>query len=206
MRKSEICRETTETKIRIELNLDERNEVSINSGSGFFNHMLTLFAMHGNFGLRVECNGDVDVDFHHSAEDIGIALGKCFKDALGDKRGIQRYGDIILPMDEALILCALDFSGRSFLNYDVNLPATKLFDNADEKPCLIGSFDAELVEEFFMAFVRTAEMTLHLKQLEGKNSHHIVECVFKAFGRAIKKAVAIDESTKNEIPSTKGMI
>jgi imidazoleglycerol-phosphate dehydratase len=195
MRKSEINRNTAETKITLSLNLDGSGKSDINTGCGFLNHMLTLFASHGRFDLSVSCKGDVEVDYHHSVEDIGICLGKAFSEAVGDCKGIKRYGNMMLPMDESLVLCALDISGRSYLAYGLDIDAEK-----------IGDFDTELIEEFFLAFVRNANITLHIKQLDGKNSHHIAEAGFKAFARALRQAVEIDEKTKNEIPSTKGVL
>ena len=193
MRISEIQRNTAETKISLKLNLDGRGKSDVDTGVGFLNHMLTLFAAHGRFDLSVACSGDTDVDDHHSVEDIGICLGQAFQAALGDKRGITRYGSFLLPMDEALILSAVDISGRSCLCYELEIPTEK-----------IGTFDTELVEEFFLAFVRNCPMSLHLRQLAGKNAHHIVEGAFKSVGRALKAAVALDGS--NEIPSTKGVL
>ena len=195
MREVQIVRKTNETNIRLNLNLDGTGESNINSGVGFLDHMLTLFARHGRFDLHLSCDGDTYVDDHHTVEDIGIALGQAFTQALGDKRGIIRYGSFILPMDETLILCAVDISGRSYLNFDLHIPTQK-----------VGTFDTELAEEFFLGFVRNANLTLHVKQLEGTNSHHIIEGTFKAFGRTMKQAVAIDEQFKNEIPSTKGVL
>ncbi|WP_405347750.1 imidazoleglycerol-phosphate dehydratase HisB [Ruminococcus sp.] len=195
MREVQILRKTNETNIRLNLNLDGTGESNINSGVGFLDHMLTLFARHGRFDLHLSCDGDTYVDDHHTVEDIGIALGQAFTQALGDKRGIIRYGSFILPMDETLILCAVDISGRSYLNFDLHIPTQK-----------VGTFDTELAEEFFLGFVRNASLTLHVKQLEGKNSHHIIEGTFKAFGRTMKQAVAIDDQFKNEIPSTKGVL
>ncbi|MBQ4239113.1 MAG: imidazoleglycerol-phosphate dehydratase HisB [Ruminococcus sp.] len=195
MREVQIVRKTNETNIRLNLNLDGTGESNINSGVGFLDHMLTLFARHGRFDLHLSCDGDTYVDDHHTVEDIGIALGQAFTQALGDKRGIIRYGSFILPMDETLILCAVDISGRSYLNFDLHIPTQK-----------VGTFDTELAEEFFLGFVRNANLTLHVKQLEGKNSHHIIEGTFKAFGRTMKQAVAIDDQFKNEIPSTKGVL
>lgn len=195
MREVQIVRKTNETNIRLNLNLDGTGESNINSGVGFLDHMLTLFARHGRFDLHLSCDGDTYVDDHHTVEDIGIALGQAFTQALGDKHGIIRYGSFILPMDETLILCAVDISGRSYLNYDLHIPTQK-----------VGTFDTELAEEFFLGFVRNASLTLHIKQLEGKNSHHIIEGTFKAFGRTMKQAVAIDDQFKNEIPSTKGVL
>ena len=193
MRISEIQRNTAETKISLKLNLDGRGKSDVDTGVGFLNHMLTLFATHGRFDLSVTCSGDTDVDDHHSVEDIGICLGQAFQAALGDKRGITRYGSFLLPMDEALILSAVDISGRSCLCYELEIPTEK-----------IGTFDTELVEEFFLGFVRNCPMSLHLRQLAGKNAHHIVEGAFKSVGRALKAAVALDGS--NEIPSTKGVL
>lgn len=206
MRQGVINRRTKETDITVTLNLDGTGKAEIATGSGFFNHMLELFASHGRFDLKVKAVGDTDVDFHHTAEDIGIVLGTALKSNLGDKKGIKRYGSIILPMDEALILCALDFSGRSFLAYDVSLKATKMSDEGEEIPAVVGSFDTELVEEFLLAFVRNAGLTLHIKQLAGANTHHIIEGAFKAFGRALCEAVAIDAKFIDEIPSTKGSL
>ena len=193
MRISEINRNTAETQISLKLNLDGTGKTNIDTGVGFLNHMLTLFAAHGKFDLSVSCNGDTDVDDHHSVEDIGICLGQAFQAALGNKRGITRYGSFLLPMDEALILSAVDISGRSCLSYGLEIPTEK-----------IGTFDTELVEEFFLGFVRSCPMSLHLRQLTGTNSHHIVEGAFKSVGRALKAAVALDGS--NEIPSTKGVL
>ena len=193
MRTSDITRNTAETKIQLKLNLDGTGKADIDTGVGFLNHMLTLFAAHGKFDLTVKCVGDVEVDDHHSVEDIGICLGQAFQAALGDKRGITRYGSFLLPMDEALILSAVDISGRSCLSYGLDIPTEK-----------IGTFDTELVEEFFLGFTRNCPMSLHLRQLSGTNSHHIVEGAFKSVGRALKAAVALDGS--NEIPSTKGVL
>ena len=193
MRTSDITRNTAETKIQVTLNLDGTGKADIDTGVGFLNHMLTLFAAHGKFDLTVKCAGDVEVDDHHSVEDIGICLGQAFQAALGDKRGITRYGSFLLPMDEALILSAVDISGRSCLCYGLDIPTEK-----------IGTFDTELVEEFFLGFTRNCPMSLHLRQLAGTNSHHIVEGTFKSVGRALKAAVALDGS--NEIPSTKGVL
>lgn len=195
MRKSEIIRKTAETYIKLVLNLDGTGKSVIDTKCGFLDHMLTLFAKHGRFDLEVKCDGDVNVDYHHTVEDIGICLGKAFADALGDMRGIVRYGDIMLPMDEALIACAVDVSGRDYLGYDVNIPSAK-----------VGDFDTELVAEFMFGFVRNANVTLHFKQMAGNNSHHIIEGMYKAFGRTMAKAVKIDEDYKNEIPSTKGVL
>ncbi len=193
MRTAEITRNTAETNISLKLNLDGTGKTEVNTGVGFLNHMLTLFAAHGKFDLEVRCVGDTDVDDHHSVEDVGICLGQAFRQALGDKRGITRYGSFLLPMDEALILAAVDISGRSSLNDALEIPTEK-----------IGSFDTELVEEFFLGFTRSCPMSLHLRKLAGTNSHHIVEGAFKAFGRAMKAAVALDGTDK--IPSTKGVL
>jgi len=206
MRTSEQHRKTRETDITVKLNLDGSGKTDINSGNGFFNHMLELFASHARFDLTVKCKGDTHVDFHHSVEDIGITLGKAMNEALGTKVGISRYGNAILPMDEALVLTAVDFSGRSFLKYHVVLHATKLHDEAKETNPTVGDFDAELVEEFLHALTRSGEMTLHVKMLDGKNSHHIVEAIFKSLGRSIRKAVSKDGRYEDEIPSTKGTI
>ena len=195
MRKSEINRNTAETKILLSLTLDGTGKSDIKTGCGFLDHMLTLFTSHGRFDLSVSCKGDVEVDYHHSVEDIGICLGKAFSEAIGDCKGIKRYGNMMLPMDESLVLCALDVSGRSYLAYGLDIKAEK-----------IGDFDTELIEEFFLAFVRNANITLHIKQLDGRNAHHIAEAAFKAFARALRQAVEIDEKTQNEIPSTKGVL
>lgn len=193
MRTAEISRNTAETNISLKVNLDGTGKTEVGTGVGFLNHMLTLFAAHGKFDLEVRCVGDTDVDDHHSVEDVGICLGQAFRLALGDKRGITRYGSFLLPMDEALILAAVDISGRSSLNDALEIPTEK-----------IGSFDTELVEEFFLGFTRSCPMSLHLRKLAGTNSHHIVEGAFKAFGRAMKAAVALDGTDK--IPSTKGVL
>lgn len=195
MRTATCNRKTAETQITLTLNLDGTGKSEINSGVGFLDHMLTLFARHARMDLALICTGDTVVDDHHSVEDIAIALGGALKTALGEKRGIARYGSELLPMDEALVLCALDLSGRGSLRYTASIPSQK-----------IGSFDTELVQEFFTALSRTAGMTLHIKQLDGKNSHHIVEAMFKALGRALKQAVAIDSAFADEIPSTKGVL
>lgn len=194
-RTAEILRNTAETQITLKLDLDGKGTAFVDTGIGFLDHMLTLFARHGNFDLEVTCKGDLNVDFHHSTEDIGICLGMAFSQALGNMSGITRYGNIILPMDEALILCAADISGRSYLSYELSIPAEK-----------VGTFDTELTEEFFLAFTRKAGMTLHLRQLAGTNSHHIIEGVFKAFGRTMKQAVSHDASQEGRIPSTKGVL
>lgn len=193
MRTAEITRNTAETNISLKVNLDGTGKTEVNTGVGFLNHMLTLFAAHGKFDLEVRCVGDTDVDDHHSVEDVGICLGQAFRQALGDKRGITRYGSFLLPMDEALILAAVDISGRSSLNDALEIPTEK-----------IGNFDTELVEEFLLGFTRSCPMSLHLRKLAGTNSHHIVEGAFKAFGRAMKAAVALDGTDK--IPSTKGVL
>lgn len=209
MRYAEIARKTGETDIRLKLNLDEKLNASsdkelIDSGCGFLNHMLELFAVHSGYGVEIFCRGDVDVDFHHTAEDIAIALGQAFKSAIGDKRGIGRYADIILPMDEALILCAVDISGRGYLNFDVEMPSQKVSDDSDEIVSKkVGLFDSELVEEFFMAFAREAGITLHFKKIYGKNTHHIIEGVFKAFARCLKSATKI---VGGDVPSSKGVL
>lgn len=195
MRTFEINRKTAETDISLYLNLDGTGNSEINTGVGFLDHMLTLFAKHGRFDLKVTCKGDVEVDDHHSVEDIGIALGMAFRNALGDKKGIRRYGDITLPMDEALILAAVDISGRYYLGYGLDIPTEK-----------IGAFDTQLTEEFFIAFAANGGLTLHIRQLAGRNSHHIVEGAFKAVGRCMKAAVEIDPAYANEIPSTKGVL
>lgn len=195
MRNASIDRKTAETDISLTLELDGTGKSQLATGIGFLDHMLTLFASHGRFDLTVTCRGDVEVDGHHSAEDIGICLGDAFKKALGDKAGITRYGYFILPMDEALILSAADFSARSHLSLDVAIPSEK-----------VGDFDTELVEEFLLAFTRRAELTLHVRQLAGKNSHHIIEGIFKCLGRTLRQAVAVDPALAGAIPSTKGVL
>ena len=195
MRSYEINRTTAETDINVSLNLDGKGKSEIDTGCGFLDHMLTLFASHGRFVLTVKCVGDTKVDYHHTVEDVGICLGKAFLEALGDKKGIERYGYMILPMDEALIICSTDFSGRDYLNFDVEIPSEK-----------VGDFDCELVEEFWLAFTRQAGCTLHFKKLAGKNSHHVIEAVFKSAARAFKTAVKIDPERADEIPSTKGVL
>ena len=195
MRTYEITRTTAETSIALSLNLDGTGQSSIDTGCGFLNHMLTLFASHGRFDLKVTCKGDIDVDDHHTVEDIGICLGEAFRQALGDKKGIFRYGQMILPMDEALILAAVDISGRSYLGYGLEIPTEK-----------VGTFDTELVEEFFLGFTRKAELSLHFQMLAGENTHHIIEAMFKAMGRALGAAVRIEEAYRDEIPSTKGVL
>ncbi len=195
MRQTTIKRTTAETDIDLTLCLDGSGKVSVDTGCGFLDHMLTLFAKHGGFDLSVACKGDTYVDDHHTVEDVGICLGKAIATALGDKRGIYRYGFFILPMDESLVLTAVDLSGRATLCCELALPAQK-----------VGTFDTELVEEFFAALVRSSEMTLHIKQMAGKNTHHIIEGTFKSFARSLKAAVAIDEKNANSIPSTKGSL
>ncbi len=194
MREFELRRTTKETDISLWLSL-EGGEAVVETGCGFLNHMLELFAHHGRFGLHLNCAGDVHVDDHHTVEDVAICLGTALREALGDKRGIVRYGDISLPMDEALIHCALDISGRAHLNYQLSPPTEK-----------VGSFDTELVREFFSAFVRAAGLTLHLRQLAGENSHHIIEGGFKAFARALRQAVTVDPQLGGAIPSSKGVL
>ena len=195
MRTSEIKRETKETAIQLSLNIDGTGNSEIDTGCGFLDHMLTLFAKHGRFDLNVKCDGDTNVDDHHTVEDVGICLGQAFAEALGDKMGIVRYGNMILPMDEALVISAVDLSGRSGLSYKLEIPTEK-----------VGTFDTELVEEFWLAFVREAQCTLHLVQMSGTNSHHIIECAFKSVGRSIKQAVSLEVGFENEIPSTKGVL
>ena len=195
MRQAEVSRKTGETDIRIRLEVDGTGKSVIDTGVGFLDHMLTLFARHGRFDLEVSCKGDTYVDDHHSVEDIGIALGKAFEQALGDKKGIVRYGSMILPMDESLILSAVDLSGRGLLVYDLKIPAEK-----------VGTFDTELTEEFFRALAHNACATLHIKQLAGGNSHHIIEGAFKSVARSLRTAVAIDPACADEIPSTKGVL
>ena len=191
----QIIRKTAETDINLEITLDGSGKSSVDTGCGFLDHMLTLFAKHGRFDLDATCKGDVQVDYHHTAEDIGIVLGQAFNQAVGDKKGIVRYGNFILPMDEALILSAVDISGRAYLGYDLAIPAHK-----------VGDFDTELVEEFWLAFVRNAQVALHIRQLAGTNSHHIIEGAFKSVARSLKAAVAIDPDFADEIPSTKGVL
>lgn len=201
-RSARVERNTKETEIRISLDIDraytaakDKNENTIDTGCGFLDHMLELFSAHSGFGIDVFCDGDTNVDYHHSAEDIGISLGQAFKDAMGDMKGIKRYGNIILPMDEALMLCAVDVSGRPYLVFDVDFPTEK-----------VGDFDTELFKEFFLAFTRKAEITMHFKMLSGENSHHIAESAFKAAGRVLAAACEIDEKNKDMIPSTKGVL
>ena len=195
MRTAEILRNTAETKIALKLTLEGVGAGKIQTGCGFLDHMLTLLAKHGRFDLDITCEGDTWVDDHHTVEDVGIALGQAFAEALGEKRGINRYGSQILPMDESLVLCAVDFSGRAYLGFELPIPSQK-----------IGTFDSELVEEFWLGFVRNAQATLHIRLLTGTNSHHIAEGAFKAAGRALRAAVAIDSDFSDEIPSTKGVL
>lgn len=195
MRTAEVNRKTAETDISLALDLDGNGTADVSSGCGFLDHMLTLFAKHGGFELKLTCKGDTCVDYHHTVEDIGIALGEAFTRALGDKRGINRYGYMILPMDEALILTSVDLSGRSCLNYALELPAEK-----------VGDFDTELTEEFWTAFTRTAQCALHIKQLDGRNTHHIIEGAFKSAARSLRQAVAVDARFADSLPSTKGVL
>lgn len=195
MRDATVIRKTAETDIALTLSLDGTGKSRIATGCGFLDHMLTLFASHGRFDLDVTCKGDTYVDYHHTVEDVGIALGDAFFRALGDKRGIHRYGDTVLPMDEALILSAVDFSGRAYLGYGLSIPTEK-----------VGDFDTELTEEFFYGFIRRAECALHIRQIAGTNSHHIIEGAFKSVARSLRTAVAIDEEFRDEIPSTKGVL
>lgn len=195
MRQAEIVRNTAETEIFLKLDIDGTGKSKIATGCGFLDHMLTLFSRHGRFDMELTCNGDTYVDYHHTAEDIGICLGEAFAKALGEKRGIVRYGSMMLPMDEALILSAVDISGRGMLCYDLQIPTEK-----------VGDFDTELVKEFFLAFVRKAELTLHIKELAGENSHHIIEGAFKSVARSLCAACKLDEKYADEIPSTKGVL
>lgn len=195
MRTAEIRRDTKETQIQLTLDLDGAGRADIATGCGFLDHMLELFARHGDFGLTVSCHGDTQVDFHHSVEDVGICLGKAFHEALGDKRGIVRYGQSLLPMDEALVLCACDLSGRDYLGWAVDLPAAK-----------VGDFDTELAREFWLGFVRCCPGSIHIRQLAGENTHHILEAIFKGMGRALKQAAGFDPEHRDEIPSTKGVL
>ena len=203
MRQAEIIRKTRETDIKLSLNLDG-GDYSVDTNCGFLNHMLELFACHSSFGLNLKCVGDVEVDFHHTVEDVGIALGQAFNEAIGDKRGIARYSHIILPMDEALVLCAVDISGRGTLNYDVGIESAKVTDDGDAiKQKRVGLFDTELIEEFFLSFVREARITLHIVKMYGKNTHHIIECIFKAFARALSAASRV---VGGGVPSSKGIL
>lgn len=195
MRTATIDRSTAETKICLSLDLDGTGKSEISTGCGFLDHMLTLFSKHGRFDLALTCQGDTYVDDHHTVEDIGIALGQAFATALGDKRGIRRYGDMVLPMDESLILSAVDLSGRGCLGYALQIPTAK-----------VGTFDTELVEEFWLGFTRNAACTLHIRQLAGTNSHHIIEGAFKSVARSLRTAVSIDPDCAGEIPSTKGVL
>lgn len=195
MRNATIARKTAETDIKLTLELDGKGVSSIDTGCGFLDHMLTLLAKHARFDLDVFCKGDVNVDYHHTVEDIGIALGEAFNKAIGNKKGITRYGDTILPMDEALVMSAIDISGRSYLGFDLPLRAKK-----------VGNFDTELVEEFWLGFVRKANVTLHIKKLAGTNTHHIIEGAYKSVGHTLQKAVKIEQEYKDEVPSTKGVL
>ena len=192
MRRAEISRKTAETEIYLTLDLDGAAEGGISTGVGFLDHMLTLFSRHAGFGLSVRCQGDTWVDGHHTVEDVGLALGEALKSALGDKRGIRRYGDIVLPMDEALVLCAVDLSGRPCLRYTAQIPRAR-----------VGDFDTELAREFMQALANSAGMALHIRQLDGENSHHIIEAMFKALGRALSQAAAV---VGGDVPSTKGVL
>ena len=195
MRRAEIARDTRETQIRLSLDLDGSGKAEIGTGCGFLDHMLELFTRHGSFDLSVTCHGDTDVDYHHTTEDIGIVLGQAFTRALGDKRGIVRYGQSLLPMDETLVLCAVDLSGRDHLGWALDLPAAK-----------VGDFDTELAKEFWLGFVRNCPCSLHVRELAGENTHHILEAAFKGLGRTLRMAVAIDPEHRDEIPSTKGVL
>ncbi len=195
MRNAQINRKTTETDISLSLELDGTGRYDIDTGCGFLNHMLELFTRHGRFDITLKCTGDTYVDDHHTVEDIGIALGQAFSAALGEKRGIKRYGQCILPMDESLILTAVDISGRGMLGFDLSIPTQK-----------VGTFDTELVQEFWIAFARNAGCTLHIKQLAGTNSHHIIEGAFKSAARSLRDAVSIDQAAPDSIPSTKGLL
>lgn len=195
MRSAEVKRKTAETDVSVKLNLDGKGTCSIETGIGFLDHMLVLLAKHSRFDLEIKCVGDINVDGHHTTEDIGIALGQAFKEALGDKAGINRYADTLLPMDEALILTAVDISGRPYLRYNLEIPAA-----------MVGDFDTELVREFFVAFAFNGGVTLHIRQIDGVNSHHIIEGTFKSFARSLKDAVAVDENLGGEIPSSKGVL
>ncbi len=195
MRTASIARKTVETDITLSLALEGAGKTEVSTGCGFLDHMLTLFGRHGGFDLIVSCHGDTNVDYHHTVEDIGIVLGRAFAQALGDCRGISRYGSFLLPMDEALVMIALDISGRAYLGYDLAIPAQK-----------VGDFDTELIQEFLLALCRGMGLTLHVRQIAGTNAHHIIESAFKGLSRALKAAVAIDEKHAGEIPSTKGTL
>ncbi|WP_300688638.1 imidazoleglycerol-phosphate dehydratase HisB [uncultured Oscillibacter sp.] len=195
MRTASIQRDTRETQIKLSLNLDGTGKAEISTGCGFLDHMLELFARHGDFDLSVACRGDTQVDYHHSVEDVGICLGRAFQEALGDKRGIVRYGQFLLPMDETLVLCACDLSGRDYLGWAVDLPSAK-----------VGDFDTELAQEFWLGFVRNCPGSLHIRRMAGENTHHILEAVFKGMGRTLKGAVSLDPKHMDEIPSTKGVL
>lgn len=195
MRRKKITRDTNETKISLALEIDGSGAYEIDTGCGFLDHMLELFTRHGRFDMAVSCKGDTNVDYHHTAEDIGIVMGSAFREALGDKRGIRRYGSMLLPMDEALVLCAVDISGRATLVFDVDIKAQK-----------VGDFDTELVKEFMTAFTREMGLTAHFRMLSGENTHHIIEAVFKSFARALGQACMIEEEYADEIPSTKGVL
>ena len=195
MRTATIRRDTKETRISLSLDLDGTGRSDIQSGCGFLDHMLTLFARHGDFDLTVKCEGDRWVDYHHSVEDIGICLGLAFTEALGDKRGIARYGQFLLPMDETLVLCACDLSGRDYLGWAVELPSGK-----------VGDFDTELAREFWLGFVRNCPASIHIREMAGENTHHILEAVFKGMGRTLAGAVAMDPKHAGDIPSTKGVL
>ena len=195
MRNAQINRKTTETDIALKVELDGTGIYDIDTGCGFLDHMLELFARHGRFDITLRCKGDTYVDDHHTVEDIGIALGQAFSEALGDKKGIKRYGQCILPMDESLILTAADISGRGCLGYALDIPTQK-----------VGTFDTELVEEFWIAFTRNFDCTLHIRQLAGTNSHHIIEGAFKSAARSLREAVSIDPAAPDSIPSTKGLL
>lgn len=195
MRRKKIVRDTKETKIVFALEIDGTGAYEINTGCEFLDHMLELFTRHGRFDIAVDCNGDTQVDYHHTVEDIGIAMGMAFREALGDKKGICRYGSMMLPMDEALVLCAVDISGRSFVDFDVEMPTEK-----------VGDFDTELTKEFILALAREMGLTIHVRMLAGENSHHITEAIFKGMGRALRQACAIEEEYADEIPSTKGVL
>lgn len=195
MRTATISRETKETAIALTLCLDGTGKAEVSSGCGFLDHMLTLFARHGDFDLTLKCKGDTEVDYHHTVEDIGIALGQAFTAALGEKRGVSRYGQFLLPMDETLVLCACDLSGRDYLGWAVTLPAAK-----------VGDFDTELAKEFWLGFVRNCPASIHIREMCGENTHHILEAVFKGMGRCLKEAVALDPKHLGEVPSTKGVL